>query len=140
MGRFAALLAVLVLVASLPGCGTTSERSTGGARAIGDVRALNGTWTGFQTGRSFGARQPLTIVISDGTYVASFGKGFSSTGTVAVTDGKVEIVRTGGSGGGGATLTATSTAIVEERDGRRVLVGHGRNDLGPFSYELTEQK
>jgi ABC-type transporter Mla maintaining outer membrane lipid asymmetry ATPase subunit MlaF len=80
------------------------------------------------------------MVITDGTYVATFGKGLSSTGTVTVTDGKIAVVRTGGSGAGGSTLTVTSTALMEERDGRRVLVGQGRNDLGPFSYELAEQK
>ncbi len=79
------------------------------------------------------------MVITDGTYVATFGAGLSSTGTVTVTDGTIAVVRTGGSGGG-STLTVTSKAVVEERNGRRVLVGQGRNDLGPFSYELAEQK
>jgi hypothetical protein len=101
---------------------------------------LNGTWIGFQTGTSTGARQPLTIVINDGTYTARFGPASSSTGTATVTGDKITIVRTGGSGGAGSTLAATSTAVVEERNGRRVLVGQGRNDFGPFSYELTEQK
>jgi hypothetical protein len=141
MTRFTRLLGLLALVGSALGCATTTTAPTASATpAISDVKLLNGTWIGSQTGRSFGARQPLTIVISDGTYAASFGAGFSSTGTVTVTDGKITIVRTGGSGGGGSTLIAASTAVIEERNGRRVLVGQGRNDLGPFSYELTEQK
>jgi hypothetical protein len=140
MTRLTPLLALLALVGSALGCATTTTAPTASATpAISDVKSLNGTWTGFQTGRSSGARQPLTVAISDGTYAASFGAGLSSTGTVTATDGKITVVRTGGSAGG-STLSATSTAVVEERNGRRVLVGQGRNDLGPFSYELTEQK
>lgn len=141
MTRLTRCLALLGLVGGAVGYATAAPAQPASTQpASADVGSLNGTWMGFQTGRSTGARQPLTIVITDGTYVASFGRGFSSNGTVAVADGKITVVRTGGSGGGGSTLAATSTAVIEQRQGRRVLVGHGRNDFGPFSYELTEQK
>jgi hypothetical protein len=141
--RFTSLFALLGLVGTALGCATSTTPAAptaGATSAISDVNTLNGTWIGFQTGRSSGARQPLTIVISDGTYTARFGPASTSTGTVTVTDGKITIIRTGGSGATGSTLSATSTAVIEQRNGRRVLVGQGRNDLGPFSYELTEQK
>jgi hypothetical protein len=143
MIRFVPSLALLTYAGIALGCATTTTSATSTASttaAISDVKSLNGTWIGFQTGRSSGARQPLTIVISDGTYTARFGPASTSTGTVTVTDGKITIIRTGGSGATGSTLSATSTAVIEQRNGRRVLVGQGRNDLGPFSYELTEQK
>jgi hypothetical protein len=143
MIRFAPFLALLAFAGVALGCATTTTSATSTASttpAIGDVKSLNGTWIGFLTGRSSGTKQPLTIVISDGTYSARFGPASSSTGTVRVTDGKITIVRTGGSGPTGSTLAATSTAVIEERNGRRIIVGGGQNDLGPFSYELTEQK
>jgi hypothetical protein len=143
MIRFAPFLALLAFAGVALGCATTTTSATSTASttpAIGDVKSLNGTWIGFLTGRSSGTKQPLTIVISDGTYSARFGPASSSTGTVRVTDGKITIVRTGGSGPTGSTLAATSTAVIEERNGRRVIVGGGQNDFGPFSYEPTEQK
>jgi hypothetical protein len=30
--------------------------------------------------------------------------------------------------------------VLQMRDGKRVLVGQGRSDFGPYSYEFTEQK
>ena len=128
-------LLVMLLLASV-GCATaTSEKTI----QVGDVKSLSGKWLGYATGTAAGAPQAIELIISpDGTYVSRIGAQVQS-GTVSVKEGKVSFARDAASATSITVITA-STAVLQEREGRRVLVGQGRSDYGPYSYEFTEQK
>jgi hypothetical protein len=106
---------------------------------VSDVKSLSGKWLGYATGTAAGAPQAIELTINpDGTYISRIGAQVQS-GTVRVNKGKVSFARDAASATS-ATVMTGSTAVLQERGGRRVLVGQGRSDYGPYSYEFTEQK
>jgi hypothetical protein len=144
MTRLVPRVTVLVLCGAVLGCASATPPSGSPAPSaatipVSDVKSLNGKWAGYITGPTSGSPLPSEWIINDGTFTARTGAS-SSTGPVTISDGKITGLRTGGSGTGGGTLTSAWTAVLQDRGGKRVLVGQGRNDFGPYSFELTEQK
>jgi hypothetical protein len=135
MTRFATFM-LLALLTSVVGCATAPPENT---IQVSDVKSLSGKWLGYATGTAAGAPQAIELTINpDGTYISRIGAQVQS-GTVRVNKGKVRFARDAASATS-ATVMTGSTAVLQERGGRRVLVGQGRSDYGPYSYEFTEQK
>jgi hypothetical protein len=133
MNRFGTLLVIMLLGAAV-GCSTAPA-----SIAVSDVKSLSGKWLGYATGTGAGAPNPIELTINpDGTYTSRTAAQLQS-GTVTVSNGVISFMRGGASGTSVSVLTA-STAVLQERGGKRVLVGQGRSDYGPYSYEFTEQK
>ena len=134
MIRVASLIALILTLAT--GCASAPSATT---IQVSDVKSLSGRWLGYATGTGAGAPNPIELVINpDATYTSRIGAQLQH-GTVNVSDGKVSFARQGASAGS-STVFASSTAVLQERGGKRVLVGQGRSDYGPYSYEFTEQK
>lgn len=135
MTRFASLT-LLVLLSAVVACSTAPP---GNAIQVTDVKSLSGKWLGFATGTAAGAPNPMELVINpDGTWTSRTGAQLQN-GTVSISDGKITFLR-GGASGASTTVFQSSTAVLQERGGKRVLVGQGRSDYGPYTYEFTEQK
>jgi hypothetical protein len=135
MTRFAGLVLVMLLGAAIGCASAPSERTL----TVHDATSLSGKWLGYAIGLAAGAPQAIELTINpDGTWVSRIGANVQD-GTLTVSDGKVSFTRTGASGPSTTVLLA-STAVLRERAGKRVLVGQGRSDYGPYSYEFTEQK
>ena len=133
--RFAAL-ALVVLLSGVVGC---APATSGGGIPVSDVKSLSGKWLGFATGTAAGAPNPIELTINpDGTWTSRSGAQLQS-GVIRLSDGKINFAR-GSASGPSTTVLQASTAVLQERDGKRVLVGQGRSDYGPYSYEFTEQK
>jgi hypothetical protein len=128
--------AFLVLLIAVVGCATTPSPR---ALPVDNVATLSGKWLGYATGTAAGAPNAVELTINpDGTWTSRTGAQVQN-GTVTINAGTVNFTRQGASGGS-ATVFSSSTAVLQERDGRRVLVGQGRSDYGPYTYEFTEQK
>jgi hypothetical protein len=133
-----ASLAPLALISIVLGCAAAPPPGT--LVKVTDVTSLQGRWVGtLIDARNMGT--PVLIVINpDATYSARFGD-TSARGTVALADGQLAFTMT--SAAGLLSLAeSSSTAILYDRGGKRVLVGNGRVGLRetPFSWEVTEQK
>jgi hypothetical protein len=127
---------LLILLNVMVGCATGQPEK---AIQVNEVKSLSGKWLGYAIGTAAGAAQAIELTINpDGTYISRIGSQLQN-GTVSVSNGKVSFVRDAASGTSTTVMTA-STAVLQERGGRRVLVGQGRSDYGPYSYEFTEQK
>src|SRR5262245_14472174 len=135
MTRFAPLALVVLLLGTMVGCASTS----GSAVPVSDVKSLAGKWLGYATGTSSGASNPIELTINpDGTWTSRIGAQVQS-GVVSISDGRINFVRQSASGTA-TTVLQSSTADLTERDGKRVLVGQGRSDYGPYTYEFTQQR
>ena len=120
----------------LAGCATASSER---ALEVNSVALLSGKWLGYATGTASGTPNPVELTINpDGTWSSRTGAQLQN-GTVTINGGKINFTRQSASGGS-TTVFSSSTAVLQERGGKRVLVGQGRSDYGPFSYEFTEQK
>jgi hypothetical protein len=135
MTRFAPF-ALLVLLSTVVGC---APATSGSAVQVTDVKSLTGKWLGYATGTASGTPNPIELTINpDGTWTSRTGAQ-AQNGIVSLNDGKITFTRQGASGPS-TTVLQGSTAVLQERGGKRVLVGQGRSDYGPYSYEFTEQK
>jgi hypothetical protein len=106
--------------------------------AVLDIQKLAGKWTGWATPAS-GSGIPIEVVIKpDGTYTSMMGAN-SGQGRLNVVDCKITGIATEGQLSGTPTGTGVSQATVETKGGKQTLSGAGRNDAGPFNYELTKQ-
>jgi hypothetical protein len=106
--------------------------------AVKGAKHLAGKWTGWATARS-GSSFPMEVQINpDGSYVAMMGA-TSGRGTIKVDGGKI-LAEGHLSGPAGAEAGAGKSQLtVGTKGGKQVISGMGRNDTGPFSYELTKQ-
>jgi hypothetical protein len=127
----------LTLVAA--GCGSKTAKTSPSASPAAttvDVKNLAGKWEGYARPTS-GAAVPVEVDVKpDGTYVSRMGAS-SGTGVFRVVDGS--LVTEGQLSGTTFGAAGRSTASVRQHDGRMVLSGQGRNDAGPYSYELTKR-
>jgi hypothetical protein len=131
------VVALLVLLGAVSGCATASP--PGQAIRVDNVAALSGKWLGFATGTAAGAPNPVELDISpDGTWTSRTGAQLQG-GKVVLDGDKINFTRQSASGSS-TTVGLASTAVLQMRAGKRVLVGQGRSDFGPYSYEFTEQK
>ncbi len=133
-------LGCVTLASIALGCAST-QQPPGAVVKVSDVKSLSGKWVGtLIDDRNMGT--PATMFInSDGTYRAQFGA-VSSAGTIALQpNGQLAFTMTSATGLLG-TSDASSTAILYDRGGKRVLVGNGRVGFrqDQFSWEVTEQK
>jgi hypothetical protein len=130
------LYAVLVVLAA--GACASSSQTAPAASAVTqpDVAMLAGTWQGFATMSGGPGGLPVTVrVRPDGSYASTVGAS-SGTGTFVVRDGS--IVTTGHLSGSAFGSEGRGTAVLQQKQGRLTLVGEGRNDRGPYSYELVK--
>jgi hypothetical protein len=129
------LLALVVLLAGA--CASTSSTASSASPSrtmVASVDALAGTWQGFAN--QAGVSLPVTVnVRPDGSYTSSIGAATGS-GTLRVVQGN--IVTTGHLSGPAFGSERQTTARLVDQDGRRMLVGDGRDDRGPFSYQLQK--
>jgi hypothetical protein len=109
--------------------------------AVKDIQNLAGKWSGWGTPAS-GSAFPIEVVIRpDGTYTSMMGA-TSGQGQLKAVECKITGITTEGQLSGPAGVaagTSASQATVETKSGKQVLSGAGRNDAGPFNYELTKQ-
>jgi hypothetical protein len=108
--------------------------------AVTDIQNLAGKWSGWGTAAS-GSSFPIEVVVKpDGTYTSMMGA-TSGQGRFKLVDCKITGITTEGhlSGPAGAGTPGVSEAAVGAKGGKQVLSGAGRNDAGPFNYELTKQ-
>lgn len=124
----------MVLVFLSTAC--ASSKTAPAAVAPADVRSLAGMWDGFASPTAGGSIPIEVQVQPDGTYVSRMGAS-SGTGAFRMVNGR--IVTEGHLSGSAYGSAGQSTAVVKQRDGRTVLSGQGRNDAGPFNYELTKR-
>ena len=138
--RIAAL--VLVLVPLAVGCASRSSSSSSSAgspsamASTPDVQRLVGRWDGWMKGAT-GVTAPVQVMVNpDGTYTSQMGA-TSGSGTFQVVDGR--IVTKGHLSGSAFGADRQSVVTVVEKSGRPVITGEGRNDAGPYSYELMKR-
>lgn len=134
-----ASLACLALASIALGCAPSMPPGT--IVRVTDVRSLSGTWTGTLIDAA-DMGTPLQLVINpDATYSARFGD-TSASGSIALQpDGQLAFTRA--SAAGLLSLTeSSSTAMLYDRGGKRVLVGNGRVGWReqPFSWEVTKRE
>jgi hypothetical protein len=104
-----------------------------------DVKSLAGKWVGWATPTS-GSNFPLSVQVEpDGSYTstmgASIGKGMiTMDGGKLMAEGQlVTGTGTAAAGTGRSQLTLTS------KDGKQMITGAGRDDRGPYNFQLTKQ-
>jgi hypothetical protein len=137
MIRMAPLAWLVVVLSVLAGC--AAGTSAGRTLQVSDAKSLSGTWLGFATGTGAGAPNPIELTINpDGTWTSRTGAQVQG-GTLSLKDGRIVFTRTQATAGS-STVFQASTAVLQERGGQRVLVGQGRSDYGPYTYEFTERK
>ncbi len=104
-----------------------------------DVKSLAGKWLGYASPTS-GSQVTLQVeVMPDGTYTSRWG----------TTSGKGVIKKEGGKlMAEGMLVSGASTAIagvgkaeltVTTKDGKQRISGIGRDQQGPYNFELTKQ-
>jgi hypothetical protein len=104
--------------------------------AVQDIKSLAGKYTGWGTPAS-GSAFPIEVQIKpDGSYTVMSAGATSGQGNLKVVDGKIT---TEGYLGGGDPTKGASQASVSTKGGKTMISGQGRNDRGPFNYELTKQ-
>jgi hypothetical protein len=107
--------------------------------AVTDIKSLAGKWSGWGTPAS-GSAFPIEVQINpDGTYTAQLAGATAGQGQFKLVDGKITAEGHLSGPSGVAAGTGTSQATVQTKGGKQVMSGAGRNDAGPFNYELTKQ-
>src|SRR5262245_44328887 len=106
--------------------------------AVKDTSDLAGMWKGWATGRS-GSAVPVEVQINpDGSYTSMMG-GTTGRGTIKGEGGKF-IAEGHLSGPAGTTAgTGKSQLTVGTKGGKPAISGTGRNDAGPYDFELTKE-
>src|SRR5262245_12739804 len=100
-----------------------------------DVASLKGKWKGWLTGRG-GTSMPAEVTVAaDGSYTALIGAN-SGRGTIKADKGKYMAE---GQLSGTPVGEGMSTLTIADKAGKKVMSGQGRNDTGPFTFELTKE-
>ena len=107
--------------------------------APADIKSLAGKWAGFAS-PTRGSNVPLEVDVKpDGTYASKWG-GKDGTGTIRMEGGKLMAdghllygTGTTTAGTGRAELTLTT------KDGKQMMSGTGRDNDGPYNFQLTKQ-
>ena len=104
-----------------------------------DIKSLAGKWRGYAI-PTRGSNVPLEIEVKpDGSYTTNWG-GKSGVGRITMEGGKLMAdghllygTQTTTAGQGKAELTLTT------KDGKQKMSGAGRDNDGPYNFELTKQ-
>jgi hypothetical protein len=131
-------IAALLLVAALPaaGCASRSSQAPSAMTKPPEIGTLAGRWDGYLRGTG-GNSAPVQVTVSpDGTYTSQIGAS-SGSGTFQVVDGQV--LTKGHLSGSAFGSDRQAVVTVSEKGGRPLLVGEGRNDRGPYSFELMKR-
>lgn len=133
-------MAALALVITLPMAGCASGGSSAGSpsamTSTPEVGTLAGRWDGWMKGTG-GNTSPVQVKVNpDGTYTSQMGA-TGGTGTFQIVDGK--ILTKGHLSGSAFGSDRQSVVTVVEKGGRPTLIGDGRNEAGPYSFELTKR-
>lgn len=125
---------VLLMAGACASTSPTSPSASPSRTMVASIDALAGTWQGFA--KHAGVSLPVMVNVQpDGTYTSSIGS-VTGSGTIRVVDGN--ILTTGHLSGPAFGSGRQTTARLIDQDGRRVLVGDGRDDRGPFSYQIQK--
>jgi len=104
-----------------------------------DVKSLSGKWVGWLT-PTRGGNLPVEVDVQpDGSYTSQVGSTIGK-GKITMEGGKImaEGQLVNGVGGEQAGV-GKSQLTVTSKDGKQMISGDGRNDLGPFNYRLTKK-
>jgi hypothetical protein len=109
------------------------------AMIVQDVKNLAGKWIGWATPTS-GSNVPLEVDVNpDGSYTSKWGSTMGQ-GVIKNEGGKLMAE--------GALINGTGTAVagvgkseltVDSKDGKQRVSGSGRDQQGPYSFQLTKQ-
>lgn len=139
---FVTVLAIALSTVECTSSGTratpTGTSDTPAASITPDqVNSLAGKWKGWWIGTS-GSAAPLEVEVNpNGTYVSRIGDA-SGAGEFRIVDGK--IVTSGHLSGPSAPVSdRTSVVTLVDKGGRPTLMGQGRTERGPYSFELTKE-
>ena len=120
------LALTLVLAVSMVVCASAQQA---------DVKSLAGKWKGWATGTG-GTSMPAEVIIAaDGSYTSLIGAN-SGRGNIKADKGKYMAE---GHLSGTPVGTGMSSLTVADKGGKKVMSGQGRNDVGPYSFELTKE-
>lgn len=104
-----------------------------------DVQSLAGKWVGWLTPTS-GGNIPVTVQVApDGSYTSTIGSTIGK-GMIQMDAGKLmaegQLItgsRTAEAGVGRSQLNLVN------KDGKQMMTGRGRDNQGPFEFQLTKQ-
>jgi len=104
-----------------------------------DVKSLAGKWVGWAS-PTRGSNVTLQVDIKpDGSYTSMWGSK-TGAGTVKMEGGKLvaegHIINGGGTAAAGA---GKSELKVSSKDGKQMISGAGRDEDGPYNFQLTKQ-
>ena len=106
--------------------------------AQGDVKSLAGKWVGWGTPTS-GSNIPIEVDIQpDGSYTSRMG---ATIGRGSIKAEAGHLVAEGHLSGSGSAARGVgkSQLTVATRDGKQILTGSGRDNEGPYDFQLTKQ-
>lgn len=113
--------------------------ASGQQTAPADIKSLAGKWVGFAS-PTRGSNVPLQVDVKpDGTYASKWG-GKDGTGTITMEGGKLmadgHLLY-----GTGTTTAGTGRAelTISKKGGKQVISGTGRDNDGPYNFQLTKQ-
>jgi hypothetical protein len=103
-----------------------------------DIKSLAGKWTGWATPPS-GSAFPIEVQINpDGTYTSLMGA-TRGTGKITMAGGKFTTEGHLSGPSGVAAGAGKSELTVDTKGEKQKMSGRGRNNDGPYNYELTKQ-
>ncbi len=123
--KIVALTLMLVVFAAVPAS----------AQAVTDVKGLAGKWKGWGTGAG-GSSFPIEVQVDASGSYTSLMEARTGKGTFKVAGGKIT---TEGHLSGPDPSATSSQVTLTTKGGKQMLSGQGRNDRGPFSYQLTKE-
>jgi hypothetical protein len=132
--RTARIIFVLTLTFIVVGAAYVSAQQA----AVGqDVKSLAGKWVGFATPTS-GSNFPIEVEVKpDGTYVSQLGATRGS-GVITMDGGKLMVDGSINGSGAAAAGARRSEITVSSKDGKQTISGVGRDNQGPYNYQLIK--
>jgi hypothetical protein len=106
---------------------------------VQDVKSLAGKWVGWATPTS-GSNVIVEVDVNpDGTYTSKWGSTMGQ-GVIKNEGGKLMAEGNLITGAGVATAgTGRSELTLSSKNGKQVISGNGRDQQGPYSFQLTKR-
>jgi len=133
--RTARMIFVLTLTFIVVGAASVSAQQA----AVGqDVKSLAGKWIGYATPTS-GSNFPIEVEVKpDGSCTSKLGAAMG-TGTIAMDGGKIMADGHINGSGSAAAGARRSEITLSSKDGKQTISGTGRDNNGPYNYQLIKQ-